>query len=171
MGAPRNKRRKGKHDAQHQHAECGGGDHGSAGSHQKSYGGALAVTVTTLFFIWGFLTCMNDILIPHLQSIFDLNYFKSMLIQFAFFGSYFIFSIPAAENHRLDWISALNGAGGLLTMESGSIPICAGGPWLPSYPLFLGALIVLAAGNHLFTGCGKPICNRTGQAGNGFQPR
>ena len=67
----------------------------------QSYGAPLA-TVTTLFFMWGFLTCLNDILVPHLKSIFDLNYAKSMLIQFAFFGAYFIFSIPSAK--LVDWM-------------------------------------------------------------------
>jgi hypothetical protein len=43
--------------------------------------------VTTLFFMWGFLTSLNDILIPHLKTVFDLNYAKAMLIQFAFFTS------------------------------------------------------------------------------------
>jgi len=46
--------------------------------------------VTTLFFMWGFLTCLNDILIPHLKSIFDLNYAEVMLVQFAFFSAYFV---------------------------------------------------------------------------------
>jgi len=55
-----------------------------------SYTGALA-TVTTLFFMWGFLTSLNDILVPHLKSIFDLNYAEVMLIQFAFFSAYFVF--------------------------------------------------------------------------------
>src|SRR5580698_7784131 len=45
---------------------------------------ALSV-VTTLFFMWGFLTCLNDILVPHLKAIFDLNYAQVLLIQFAFF--------------------------------------------------------------------------------------
>src|SRR5215471_19513906 len=62
----------------------------------QGYGAALA-TVTTLFFMWGFLTCLNDILVPHLKSIFDLNYAGVMLVQFAFFGSYFLFSIPSAK--------------------------------------------------------------------------
>src|SRR5580765_568457 len=62
----------------------------------QSYGAPLA-TVTTLFFMWGFLTCLNDILVPHLKSIFDLNYAQAMLIQFAFFGAYFVFSIPSAK--------------------------------------------------------------------------
>jgi FHS family L-fucose permease-like MFS transporter len=128
---------------------------------QKSYGGALAV-VTTLFFMWGFLTCLNDILIPHLQSIFDLNYFKSMLIQFAFFGSYFIFSIPAAK--IIDWIGYQRSMVlGLLTMGLGAF-LFVPAAMVPSYPLFLGALIVLAAGitclqvaaNPYVTVLGKP---------------
>jgi FHS family L-fucose permease-like MFS transporter len=51
--------------------------------------------VTTLFFMWGFLTALNDILVPHLKSIFDLNYTRVMLINSAFFGSYFVFAIPS----------------------------------------------------------------------------
>ena len=50
----------------------------------QSYRAALAM-VTTLFFMWGFLTSLNDILIPHLKSIFELNYFEVMLVQFFFF--------------------------------------------------------------------------------------
>jgi len=133
----------------------------SSSEPQKSYGGALAV-VTTLFFMWGFLTCLNDILIPHLKSIFDLNYAKTMLIQFAFFGSYFIFSVPSAK--LIDWIGYQRSmVVGLLTMGVGAflfVPAASA----PSYPLFLGALIVLAAGitclqvaaNPYVTVLGKP---------------
>jgi len=114
----------------------------STGSNQ-SYGAPLA-TVTTLFFMWGFLTCLNDILVPHLKSIFDLNYTKVMLIQFAFFGAYFIFSIPSAK--IIDWIGYQRSmVAGLLIMGLGAflfVPAAS----VPSYPLFLGALIVLAAG-------------------------
>ena len=53
--------------------------------------------VSTIFFMWGFLTCLNDILIPHLKSLFDLNYTQSALIQFTFFGAYFIVSLPAGK--------------------------------------------------------------------------
>lgn len=128
---------------------------------QRSYGGALAV-VTTLFFMWGFLTCLNDILIPHLKSIFDLNYAQTMLIQFAFFGSYFIFSVPSAK--LIDLIGYQRSmVVGLLTMGVGAflfVPAASA----PSYPLFLGALIVLAAGitclqvaaNPYVTVLGKP---------------
>jgi MFS transporter, FHS family, L-fucose permease len=109
----------------------------------QSYGAALA-TVTTLFFMWGFLTCLNDILVPHLKSIFDLTYARVMLIQFAFFGAYFIFSIPSAK--IIDWIGYQRSmVVGLLTMGLGAflfVPAAS----VPSYPLFLGALIVLAAG-------------------------
>jgi FHS family L-fucose permease-like MFS transporter len=109
----------------------------------QSYGAALA-TVTTLFFMWGFLTCLNDILVPHLKSIFDLSYAGIMLIQFAFFGAYFLFSIPSAK--LIDWIGYQRSmVVGLLTMGLGAflfVPAASA----PSYPLFLGALIVLAAG-------------------------
>ena len=65
---------------------------------EKNYKGPLAV-VTTLFFMWGFLTCLNDILIPHLKSIFDLNYAQTMLIQFAFFRFVFLVFNPVGETH------------------------------------------------------------------------
>src|SRR6187402_3478045 len=57
---------------------------------------ALAVA-TTIFFMWGFLTCLNDILIPHLKAVFELNYAKALLIQFTFFGAYFIMGVPAGR--------------------------------------------------------------------------
>src|SRR5256714_1081512 len=127
----------------------------------QGYGGPLAV-VTTLFFMWGFLTCLNDILVPHLKSIFDLTYAEVMLIQFAFFGSYFLFSIPSAK--LIDWIGYQRSmVAGLLTMGVGAflfVPAASA----PSFPLFLGALIVLAAGitclqvaaNPYVTVLGKP---------------
>ena len=55
---------------------------------------ALAM-VTTLFFMWGFLTVLNDILVPHFKAIFELNYTRVMLIQFTFFMAYFLLSLPA----------------------------------------------------------------------------
>ena len=108
-----------------------------------NYTGPLAI-VTTLFFMWGFLTCLNDILVPHLKSIFDLNYSQAMLIQFAFFSAYFLFSIP--------WSRFMNRIGyhwtmvvGLLTMACGAflfLPAASAA----SYGLFLTALLILAAG-------------------------
>jgi FHS family L-fucose permease-like MFS transporter len=127
----------------------------------QSYGAPLA-TVTTLFFMWGFLTCLNDILVPHLKSIFDLNYRQSQLIQLAFFGAYFVFSFPASK--IVDWIGYQKSmVVGLLTAGVGAflfVPAAS----VASYPLFLGALIVLAAGitclqvaaNPYVTVLGKP---------------
>ncbi len=51
------------------------------------------ILITILFFMWGFITCMNDILIPYMKKIFELNYARAMLIQFSFFGAYFIGSV------------------------------------------------------------------------------
>lgn len=100
--------------------------------------------VTTLFFMWGFLTCLNDILVPHLKSIFDLSYARVMLIQFAFFSAYFLFSIP--------WSKIVNAIGYQKSMVAGLLCMAVGAfLFVPAassaeFPLFLAALIVLAAG-------------------------
>jgi FHS family L-fucose permease-like MFS transporter len=100
--------------------------------------------VTTLFFVWGFLTSLNDILIPHLKSVFDLNLAQASLVQSAFFASYFIFSLPSGKLVEIIGYKRTMVVG-LLVMAVGAllfIPAASA----PSYPLFLGALIVLAAG-------------------------
>jgi MFS transporter, FHS family, L-fucose permease len=102
------------------------------------------VIVTTLFFMWGFLTSLNDVLIPHLKALFDLNYASAMLVQFAFFSAYFLFSIP--------WSRVVNRVGYQQTMVAGLLAMAAGALlFVPaaaaaSFPVFLCALIVLAAG-------------------------
>jgi MFS transporter, FHS family, L-fucose permease len=58
----------------------------------KKYTSSL-ILITTLFFMWGFITCMNDILIPYLKKVFELTYAQAMLVQFAFFGAYFVGSL------------------------------------------------------------------------------
>jgi len=109
----------------------------------QDYKRPLAI-VTTLFFMWGFLTCLNDILVPHLKSIFDLSYARVMLVQFAFFSAYFLFSVP--------WSKVVNRIGYQRTMVVGLLTMALGAfLFLPaasaaSYPLFLTALVVLAAG-------------------------
>jgi MFS transporter, FHS family, L-fucose permease len=116
---------------------------GPAPSATPNYSRPLAI-VTTLFFMWGFLTCLNDILIPHLKSIFDLSYARAMLVQFAFFSAYFLFSVP--------WSKVVNAIGYKTTMVVGLLTMACGAfLFLPaataaSYPLFLTALLVLAAG-------------------------
>lgn len=112
-------------------------------STNPDYSRPLAI-VTTLFFMWGFLTCLNDILVPHLKSIFDLSYARVMLVQFAFFSAFFLFSVP--------WSKVVNRIGYQRTMVVGLLTMALGAfLFLPaasaaSYPLFLTALVVLAAG-------------------------
>jgi len=105
--------------------------------------GALVV-VTTLFFMWGFCTVLNDALIPHLQSIFALTYLKASLIQLAFFGSYFLFAQPAGKlvetiGYQRTMIV------GLITMAIGALLFLPAAQ-TAKYPLFLAAQVVLAAG-------------------------
>lgn len=108
-----------------------------------NYSRPLAI-VTSLFFMWGFLTCLNDILVPHLKTIFDLSFTQVMLVQFAFFSAFFLFSVPWSKIvNRIGYQRAM--VVGLLTMAFGAflfVPAAS----VVSYPLFLTALLVLAAG-------------------------
>ena len=100
--------------------------------------------VTTLFFMWGFLTSLNDILVPHLKAIFELNYTRVMFINSAFFGSYFVCAIPSGlviEKIGYKRTMVL----GLTTMAAGSL-LMLPAAIATSFPLFLGAELVLAAG-------------------------
>ncbi len=109
----------------------------------ENYARPLAI-VTTLFFMWGLLTSLNDILIPDLKSIFDLGYASAMLVQFAFFSAYFLFSIP--------WSRIVTAIGYQRTMVAGLVCMAVGtllfvaAAASASFPLFLGALVVLATG-------------------------
>ncbi|MCF7749796.1 L-fucose:H+ symporter permease [Bacillus subtilis subsp. subtilis] len=99
---------------------------------------------TTIFFMWGFLTCLNDILIPHLKAVFELNYAKAMLVQFTFFGTYFLMSLPAGRLvAHLGYKKGI--VAGLAIAAVGAL-----GFWpaaeLRVYEAFLGALFVLATG-------------------------
>ena len=68
----------------------------TGGGGAVSYRPALAL-LASLFFMWGFITVLNDILIPHLKAVFDLNYTQSLLIQFVWFIAYGVASFPAAK--------------------------------------------------------------------------
>lgn len=115
----------------------------ASGERYTDYPMAMGV-LTTIFFMWGFLTCLNDILIPHLKSIFQLNYTQAILVQFTFFGAYFLMALPAG---RL--IAALGYKKGIVAGLA-IAGIGALGFWpaasLHLYPAFLGALFVLATG-------------------------
>ncbi len=108
-----------------------------------NYGPPLAV-LTTLFFIWGSLTSLNDVLIPFAQNVLNVGIDVSMLIQTAFFSAYFIFSIPSAK--IIDWIGYKRAIiVGLITMVAACLLFYPAAK-IPSFPFFLVALVVLAAG-------------------------
>ena len=102
------------------------------------------VALTLLFFVWGFITSLNDILIPHLKSVFSLNYTQAMLIQFCFFGAYFLVSMPAsALITRIGYKRSI--VVGLLISGVGCLLFYPAATTY-QYSLFLGALFVLASG-------------------------
>jgi len=109
-----------------------------------SYRPDLQVFVFALFFVFGGITSLNDILIPKLRALFALSHAQGMLVQSAFFAAYFVVSIPAAALvKRIGYMRAA--VVGLLTMTAGCllfVPASAGG----AFSLFLVALFVLAAG-------------------------
>lgn len=110
--------------------------------------------VTTLFFLWGFITCLNDILIPYLKAIFQLSFAQANLINLCFFGAYFLMSIPAGK--------LVAGIGYKKGMLLGFV-VAAIGAFLfypaaaqRAYGLFLGALFVLASGITLLQVAANP---------------
>jgi FHS family L-fucose permease-like MFS transporter len=111
--------------------------------------------LTSLFFIWGFLTCLNDILIPHLKAVFDLNYTQVMLTQFCFFFAYFIISLPAGK--IVEKTGYQRGIViGLLIAGIGTLLFYPAAGYR-SYPLFLLALFVLASGITLLQVAANPF--------------
>ena len=68
----------------------------SVQSSNHNYSFAL-VSLTSLFFMWGLITSLNDVLIPRLKAVFDLSYTEAMMIQFCFFFAYFVVSLPAGS--------------------------------------------------------------------------
>jgi FHS family L-fucose permease-like MFS transporter len=102
------------------------------------------VSLTSLFFMWGFITCLNDILIPHLKAIFDLTYTQSMLVQFCFFGAYFLVSLPAGQLvKKVGYQKGI--VAGLVVAALGCLMFYPAAS-MHSYPMFLSALFVLASG-------------------------
>ncbi len=109
------------------------------------------ITLTSLFFMWGFLTCMNDILIPYLKGVFELKYWQAMLVQFAFFGAYFlgsviyfIFSIRTGD--PINRIGYKNGMIIGLCISALGCVLFYPAAQFTSYGFFLSALFVLGLG-------------------------
>ncbi len=120
------------------------------------------IALTSLFFMWGFITCLNDILIPYLKGAFDLNYTQAMLVQFCFFSAYFIVSLPAGKlvgrvGYQKGMVIGLGIAclGCVLFYPAASNGV---------YALFLGALFVLASGITILQVAANPYVSALGPA-------
>lgn len=127
---------------------------------QASYAGDLKVFVFALFFAFGGITSLNDVLIPKLKSLFTLSYGEAMLVQSAFFAAYFLVSIPASLLvRRIGYMRCA--AAGLLVMTAGCIlfvPASAFG----QFALFLMALFILAAGITIVQVVSNPLISLLG---------
>ena len=123
--------------------------------------GYLQWFVFGLFFIFGGITSLNDVLVPKLKELYSLSYFQAMLIQTAFFAAYFIVSLPAAA--LVQKVGYMRGAVvGLLVMMAGCllfIPAANAG----LFGAFLGALFVLAAGVTLVQVVANPLISMLGE--------
>lgn len=122
---------------------------------------AMAV-VTVIFFMWGFLTSLNDILIPHLKALFDLNYTQIMLVQFTFFGAYFLMSAPSGKVVALIGYKKSIAAG--LTVSAGGAFLFYPAAAVQSYGLFLAAFFILASGITLLQVAANPYVSLLGPA-------
>ncbi|WAT02381.1 L-fucose:H+ symporter permease [Rouxiella chamberiensis] len=126
-----------------------------------SYKGPLAL-LTALFFMWGLITSLNDILVPHLKSLFELSYVQASLVQFCFFVAYFVMSYPAGKvvskfGYKAGIIM------GLLVAAAGCVLFYPSAS-LRSYPLFLLSLFILASGLTLLQVAANPFVNSLGTA-------
>ena len=136
-------------------------NHANPQSQSGNYGFALT-SLTSLFFMWGFITCLNDILIPHLKGVFDLSYSQAMLVQFCFFGAYFIVSLPGgAIVKKLGYQKGI--VLGLIIAAIGCLGFYPAAS-MHSYPVFLFALFVLASGITLLQVSANPYVSMLGDA-------
>ncbi|MCJ8293894.1 MAG: sugar MFS transporter [Colwellia sp.] len=130
-------------------------------AHDVDYRFALT-SLTSLFFMWGFITCLNDILIPHLKGVFDLSYSQAMLVQFCFFGAYFIVSLPSgAIVKKLGYQKGI--VLGLVIAAIGCLCFYPAAS-MHSYPVFLMALFILASGITLLQVSANPYVSMLGDA-------
>ena len=118
------------------------------------------IAMTCLFFFWGFITVLNDILIPFLKESFDLNYTQAMLVQFCFFGAYFIVSPFAGK--LIDKVGYQQGIVlGLLTTATGCVLFYPSAS-LNVYALFLFSFFVLASGITILQVAANPYVTALG---------
>ncbi|TFI57682.1 sugar MFS transporter [Sphingomonas parva] len=124
-----------------------------AGAPTQTYGRALAL-LASLFFMWGFITVINNTLLPHLRSVFDLNYTQTTLIESVWFIAYFVAAIPSAKLiERVGYKKSL--VIGLLTMAAGALGMTLAAS-IPSYGVTLTMLFVIAAGITLLQVAANP---------------
>jgi FHS family L-fucose permease-like MFS transporter len=125
------------------------------------YGAALVV-LATVFFMWGFATVLNDILVPHLKAVFALNYGQSLLIQFVFYLAYLLMSLPAARLlERIGYKPSI--VFGLMGMAASAllfVPAAA----FESFGVFLLALFALASAITLLQVAANPYVAVIGPA-------
>jgi FHS family L-fucose permease-like MFS transporter len=132
-------------------------------THQGVQGSTTAplAIITMLFFMWGLLTSLNDVLIPHLKAVYTLTYLQAMLVQFCFFSAYFLVSLPAGRLVRR--LGYQNGVvAGLLIAAIGCAlfyPAATHG-----YDVFLVALFILAAGITVLQVAANPYVTALGPA-------
>lgn len=118
------------------------------------------VLMSTLFFIWGAIVSLNDVLIPHLKSLFNMNYTETMLIQFCYFGAYFTMAVPASI--IIGRIGYKRGIVIGLTVVSTGCFIFLPAAYFISYGLFLFGLFVMASGNVFLQVVGNPYVSILG---------
>ena len=110
---------------------------------RRSYLRAMTV-MNCLFFSWGFVTSLNDVLIPKLKAVYSLDYTRAMLVQCCFFTAYLIFSLPCSRLvAKFGYKTSM--VGGLVTMALGAI-LFIPATYISSFVLFLVALSVISAG-------------------------
>lgn len=125
--------------------------------------------LTTLFFMWGFMTVMNDVLIPHLKAVFALGWWQSMLVQFCFFGAYFLGSLAyylwssskGDPIQRMGYKRAL--IAGLVLSAVGSL-LFVPATYVQAYGFYLFALFVLGLGFTLLQIAANPFVAIIGSA-------
>jgi len=137
------------------------GNRGAAMGGSQAYGRALAL-LASLFFMWGFITVINNTLLPHLRSVFELNYTQTTLIESTWFVGYLVASLPAAKLiERIGYQKAL--VVGLVVMTGGSLGMILAAS-LPSYGVTLVSLFAVSCGIALLQVAANPYVAVIGPA-------